>query len=310
MEQTGRLMSRIQLSRYFKDAALEVVGVSPQRMGSVLASETATGATQAVINSYSQTEKYFTQHSDWLMPRVHQMRTDLAQYYQSKQPSLRLQYITTMDERVNFKMNGIDLLARDINVFCTTKVNHREILQQMKQLALTNNTSGASIHDLGNVLKADSIAELTRVLRAAEEKVTTQRQQEQQMQQQMQQQQLEAQQAGMQAQREFDAQEKAMDRQTDITVAEIKAAGFPDASDNGVDEYMTRLKFIQLQTKHANEINEKRQQEINKKQLFDQKMSLEQQKMQTQREVAQKNENIARINKNRFDFPGKGNDQS
>jgi hypothetical protein len=310
MEQTGRLMSRIQLSRYFKDAALEVVGVSPQRMGSVLASETATGATQAVINSYSQTEKYFTQHSDWLMPRVHQMRTDLAQYYQSKQPSLRLQYITTMDERVNFKMNGIDLLARDINVFCTTKVNHREILQQMKQLALTNNTSGASIHDLGNVLKADSIAELTRVLRAAEEKVTTQRQQEQQMQQQMQQQQLEAQQAGMQAQREFDAQEKAMDRQTDITVAEIKAAGFPDASDNGVDEYMTRLKFIQLQTKHANEINEKRQQEIIKKQLYDQKMNLEQQKMQTQREVAQKNENIARINKNKYDFPGKENDKS
>ena len=81
LEQTNRLMSRIQLGNYFKQQAYEVVGVSTQRMGQQISQETATGVEQAVNSSYAQTETYFIQHCDYLMPRVHQMRTDLAQYY-------------------------------------------------------------------------------------------------------------------------------------------------------------------------------------------------------------------------------------
>ena len=51
-------------------------------------------------------QKYFVQHSDYLMPRVHQMRTDLAQHYHSTNPSVRLTYMTTEAEKVNFTING------------------------------------------------------------------------------------------------------------------------------------------------------------------------------------------------------------
>ena len=81
---------------------------------------------QAVSGSYAQTEMYFVEHSDYLMPRVHEMRTDLAQFYQSTKPSIRLQHMTSNDERVNFEINGDDLLLRDINVYCSTKANHRK----------------------------------------------------------------------------------------------------------------------------------------------------------------------------------------
>ena len=122
-----------------------------------IAQQTATGVEQALNASYNQTEVYFVQHSDNLMPRVHQMRTDLAQYYHSKKPSIRLQYITSNDEKVNFQMNGTDLLLRDLNIFCTTKTNTRNIMEQLKQLAVQNNATGASIYDLGNIIKAESI---------------------------------------------------------------------------------------------------------------------------------------------------------
>ena len=95
LDQTNRLMSRIQLANYFKQQAYEVIGVNPQRMGQQISQQTATGVEQAVNASYAQTEMYFIQHADYLMPRVHQMRTDLAQYYQSTKPSTRLSYITT-----------------------------------------------------------------------------------------------------------------------------------------------------------------------------------------------------------------------
>ena len=142
LEQTQRLMSRTQLANYFKQQAFEVIGITPQRLGEQVEQATATGVRIAVSNSYAQTETYFINHCDYLMPRVHQMRTDLAQFYQSTKPSIRLQYITSTDEKVNFQMNGTDLLARDLNIFATTKSNHRAILDQLKQLGFYTDCLG------------------------------------------------------------------------------------------------------------------------------------------------------------------------
>ena len=172
LEQTQRLLSRIQLAGYFKQQAFEVIGVTPQRMGQQMGQQTATGMEQNLNASYTQTEMYFVQHTDYLMPRVHQMRTELAQYYNSNNPSIRLQYITSAAEKTNFSINGTKLLMRDLNVFCTTKMNSRAVMEQLKQLALNNNTTGASIYDLGNIIKSESIAELTNVLKASEEKLS------------------------------------------------------------------------------------------------------------------------------------------
>ncbi|RZK64775.1 MAG: hypothetical protein EOO85_29260, partial [Pedobacter sp.] len=172
LEQTNRLMGRINLSKYFKEQAFEVLGVTAQRTTEQLSGMTATGVEQSSEQAFAQTEAYFIQHSDHLMPRVHQMRTDLAQYYQSKNPSVRLQYITSEDEKINFQMNGTKLLLRDLNVFCTTKTNTRMIMEKLRNLALSNNTSGASIFDLGNLIKADSTAELEAVNTATEQYVS------------------------------------------------------------------------------------------------------------------------------------------
>ena len=113
MEQTNRLMSRIQLANYFKQQCFEAIGVNAERLGNPIGQETATGITQALNQSYAQTEMYFIQHSDNLMPRVHQMRTDLAQFYYSTNPSIRLSYISSEAEKVNFTINGTELLLRD-----------------------------------------------------------------------------------------------------------------------------------------------------------------------------------------------------
>jgi len=103
MSQTERLMSRVQLAQYFKQQAFEVIGITPQRLGQEITRQTATGIEQSINASYAQTETYFIQHCDYLMPRVHQMRTDLAQYYHSTKPSTRLKYITTLDEQKKYK---------------------------------------------------------------------------------------------------------------------------------------------------------------------------------------------------------------
>ena len=304
LSQTERLMSRIQLANYFKQQAYEVIGVNPQRMGQQLSQQTATGVEQAVSASYAQTEVFFIQHCDYLMPRVHQMRTDLAQYYHSTKPSARLQYMTSADETVNFQINGTDLLMRDLNIFCSTTANHRAILEQLKSMSLNNNTTGASIYDLGKVVQSDSIAELNSVLKASEEKVNQMKQQEMQQQQQMQQEQLQAQAEQQRLKQDHEAMEAEKNRQRDVLVAEIRAAGMgamTDVNQNLQSDFQDSMKEIRASEQYQQQTDLERQKEVNRNSLAAQKNDLEREKLQVQQNIADKQLQVAQVNKNRFD---------
>jgi hypothetical protein len=304
LEQTNRLMGRVNLAKYFKEQAFEVIGANAQRTNEQLSQMTATGVEQSGEAKFAQTESYFTQHSDRLMPRVHTMRTDLAMYYHSRKPSVRLQYITSEDEKVNFQMNGTKLLMRELNVFCTTKTNSRALMEKLRNLAIQNNTAGASIFDLGSIIKADSIAEITSVLKSVEEKTQAEKQQEYQQQQQLQQQQEEADRQALIEQQQFDADQNDKDRQTEIIRAQIMAAASGNGQDvngNAVSDYNDSLEMIQKQQAYQDTINLKRESQNDKRNQHADNMQLTREKLATEKDRASKQIQIARINKNRFD---------
>ena len=309
LEQTQRMLSRIQMANYFKQQCFEVIGITPQRLGQQMGqTDTAKGVEQAIAGSYAQTEVYFMQHSDYLMPRVHQMRTDLAQYYHSKKPSLRLQYMTSTDEKVNFEMNGTDLLLRDINIYCTTKANQRAILEQMKQLAVSNNTAGASIYDLGNIMQTESLGELTNSLKAIERKATEQRQEQMQHEQEMQQQEMQTRIQEKQLELDSRMQEAEKDRRKDILVAEIKSAGFgamQDINENKQSDYMDSLAQIQKSEQFQDTMNLQSSKESNRMTNDREKAQIEREKMQADMRMKQMDMDIARENKNKFDVKSK-----
>ena len=308
MSQTERLMSRIQLSQYFKQQAFEIIGITPQRLGQEISRQTATGIEQSINASYAQTETYFIQHCDYLMPRVHQMRTDLAQYYHSTKPSTRLNYITTLDEKKNFEINGTDMLLRELNIFATTKANQRAILEQLKQLAISNNTSGASIFDLGNIIKSDSIAEVSHILKKSEQKAEMIRQQEMQQQQQMQEQALQAQAEQEQAKRDFEASENEKDRQKDIVEAQIRAAGYgamQDINANAQSDYLDFLDKMKQSDEYQQAIDVDVMKENNRTMQAREKNAIEKEKIQTQKDIAATQLQIAKENKNKYDVAKK-----
>jgi len=307
LDQTNRLLSRVNLATFFKAQAFESIGITPQRLGAVTAQETAKGVEQAINQSYSQTEIYFTQHSEYLMPRVHQMRTDLSQYYHSNSPSERLSYITSMDERVNFEINGTDLLLRDLNVFVTTKVNHKYILEQIRNLSLQNNTAGASIYDLGNIVKADSLAEVTRVLKSIEEKAnkTRQEQNENQLEQERLRQKGESER--LKAKQDFEAEQKELDRQKDIAVAELKGAGYQtgDANNNSQSDYLDAIEYLDNKRDKEAELNLKREKNVQDTNIKTRQLDLKQEELNVRRDAADKQLQVARENKNKYDVKKK-----
>lgn len=305
LEQTQRMMSRIQLANFFKQQCFEVIGITPQRLGQQIGqTDTAKGIEQAVTGSYAQTEVYFIQHSDYLMPRVHQMRTDLAQYYCSKKPSLRLQYMLSTDEKVNFEMNGTDLLLRDINVYATTKANQRAILEQMKQLAVGNNTTGATIYDLGEVMQAESLGELTNKLKGLEKKAQALRQEQMQHEQELQKQADESRMKEKQLELDYKAQEAEKDRRKDILIAEIKSAGYgamQDINQNMQSDYMDALAQIKDSQEFQESMNLQNTKENNRMGAEREKNQIKREEMQNQMRMKEMDVQIARENKNKFD---------
>jgi hypothetical protein len=242
------------------------------------------------------------------MPRVHQMRTDLAQFYHSTKPSARLTYLTSADEKVNFEINGTDLLLRDLNISISTNANHRAILEQLKQMALQNNTTGASVYDLGKIVQSDSIASLNVVLKDAEQKQQAQKQQEMQQQQQMQQEQLQKQQEIEQMKIDATAAEKEKDRQRDILVAEIRAAGYgsmADVNQNQESDFREAMKEIRETEQYQDQSGLQREKESNRMVIENQKTQLERERLQTDKEIAEKQLQIAQENKNKYDVKSK-----
>jgi len=304
MEQTNRLMSRIQLANYFKQQCFDAIGINPQRLGGAVSAQTATGVVQAMQQSYAQTEMYFVQHSDQLMPRVHQMRTDLAQFYYSSNPSVRLSYISSEAEKVNFAINGTDLLLRDFNIFATTKTNHRAILENLKQMALTNNTTGASIYELGNIVKADSIAEVQDILKDSQMRQEKERAQEMQQQQEMQKAQIEAKQQEEQMKLQVEMSENEKDRKNNVLLAEIRAAGYGsmvDINQNQQSDYQDAMADIRESQRYQDQLSMKREENAAKSTMENNRLSVEREKIAAQRDIAQTKLDIARENKNKYD---------
>lgn len=311
MSQTERLMGRIQLAQYFKQQAFEQVGVSAQRMGQQLAARTsATESEQIQVGSYAQTEMHFVEHCDQLMPRVHQMRTMLAQYYNSTKPSIRLQHTNTLDERKNFEMEGKDIMLSDINVYSTTKANHRRILDQMKQLAMQNNTTQGSLYDLGKILQADSIATLNVALKESEAKIQEAAERERQAQLEMEEKQRQERLEELKMKYDHEKIIQESKNRTNVLITEIRSAGYGammDVNENKISDFEEYMQQIKESDEFAQTMGLQRDKLELQRQANQDKVNLKREDLQTRREIAEKQLEIARENKNRWDFQGRGN---
>jgi hypothetical protein len=311
LEQGNRLQSRMQLAQFFKQQALEVIGITPQRLGQQIGqTDTATGVEQAVAGSYAQTETYFIQHSDHLMPRVHQMRTDLAQYYHSKRPSIRLQSMVSPDERKFFEINGVDLLLIDINVYCNTNANTRAAMQKIQQMALQNNTSGATISELGEVIQAESLGTLNHILKDMDRKASEKAQQEHERAKELQAAEAEARQKELQMENDHEWKMQESKNRNNTLNTKIKAAGFgamQDINENKVSDFQDVLKDIETSERHAETMGFNREKEDTNKRQGDRKLDIEQQKVDVAKQDSNNRLAVARENTTASEIKAKRN---
>jgi len=282
LSQQTYISSRIQLAEWARNQAWELVGVTRQRTGSVLATETATGTQTAMSQSFAQTEPWFHFH-DIVLKEVYQTILDITQYTELQKPDSVLNYLNNDLESVFLKVTRDELL-RDIQVYVTSFAEDREIIDQLKTLMQPAMQNGADLADIADMLTANSERSLREILQKVQKRNQEAREQQQQIEQQKLQQsqeQFEMQTQLAEQKRREDMQNenmnKELDRQNRLQVEQLRGI----AAEGSYSPTTDTTPLLVEQTKAAMEQSRQSfEKEIKKRQLDqnDRKLDIEEQK--------------------------------
>jgi len=295
LTRTQEIQSRYQLAMQLKTECWELVGMSRQRMGSVSASESATGTNAALAQSYSQTEPLFVAH-EYVLMQLYQAIIDASLYVESKKPQSTLSYITSEGESAFVSVNGTDLRFRDLKVFATNRPEDKKMFEEIRGLSQAVLQNGGSLHDVIELYSTNSIRGMKKVFKTLKERQEQlQDQQMQQQQQQMEQQQqiaeAQLQQAQVQNEQKLanENYQKELDRINKKEIAIIQATGFgnvesEDLNQNAVPDVLEMSRFASEEAKAAKDYQLKMSDIQNKNRLAAEKLQLEKEKLQVARE--------------------------
>jgi len=284
LDDTEKITRLINLAMLIEQQAFVQIGITPQRQGQIQASETATGTNAAISNSYSITEPYFENFFSYKKRKI-EMMLDMAQFMTletTKTPDITLRYTTTDLGESYVNVTRTELMLADIGIYADYSYEAYQQLQQARQLAIQNNTSGMPMSKLIDMLQLESLADIKKSLEEFEETTQQNAQAAEQAKMKHEQDMLQMQMA-----------EKQKDRDNAVHIAEIKATadlqkttlqGIANESSFSQTEDLTdkliAQRDISLKENQAASQNYLAQQALVQKQLADyQKGKLEKEKL-------------------------------
>lgn len=304
---SSQINDRVQLAEFIKNKAFEQIGITPQRLGAPTKYETAEGIKQSQTASYAQTEQYFNKFSEFKKNAI-EIQLSVAQFCQKEGKDLQV-FFTQGDETQAFlQESDPDFHLRRFGLTPISNSKKRKELEVFKQYILNTNTLGADELSLAEMIGSDTMGEIieaARSSRLAVEKqnavASEQRQQEIAVQ-------YEEQRKTDEATWEREEASKQLDRDTDIRVAAINAAG--RASDKDSDQegfdYITNLTNLSLQQSKINSDNAnkaydaeiKREKIKTDKEIALKEIQVKMAELANRRALSKDNVLIARTNKN------------
>jgi len=295
LTRTQEIQARYTLAQQMKIECWELIGMSKQRMGSIAASETATGTQTALSQSYSQTEPLFIAH-EYVMGQLYQAIVDAALYIESSKPQSTLSYITNEGESAFVQVNGSDLKLRDLKVFLTNRPEDTQMFNELRQLSQAIIQNGGTLYDVIELYSTKSMREMKKTFKDLRDRQMEQQQQQLQLQQQQQEQAGQIAQAQMQEAARM-AQEKQanenyqneLDRVNKKEIAMIGAmsregGATVDLDMSGTPDALEIEKLASQQTKAQKDYDSKMADINSKNSIAQQKLQIEREKIKLARD--------------------------
>lgn len=281
----------IQLMQKIEDMVAKLTGITPQRQGQIAASELVSNANTAVNMSYHITEPWFWNHNQ-VKRRVLTMllNTSKAAWKDNKR---YLNYILDDATRAFVQLSD-NFFYEDMDIFVDDSTKNQQYIDQLKQLLQPAMQNGASLLDIAEIITLDNMSMIKNRLEEIEQKRMEQMQQQQQAEQQAQQQMAEQQnqlkeEELMLKEAEMDLEKYKVDQDnaTKITVAQLNAyrgAENMDQDMNGIPDPIEIGKQALEQQKINSDIATKQLELNNKRREIEQKREVENKKIQLEKD--------------------------
>jgi hypothetical protein len=293
LDTTPRIIQHLNIASAIRGLALSQLGFTPERLGDISQSDTATGINVSITKSFNATASWFTDFYE-LEREILNYQLQVAQWLQSNNKDYSAQFSNSILTQSLLKTNYQNLTLYDLDVYVTNSQEELRKLEMYKKLGMELNTTGtlmSSRMEMGSMTNAQRILE---VVKYEEEKAAEREQQIQQFQQQQEQAKTEIEKERIKIQQEqFYAKLEA-----EKEVAFIRSSGYKQDQDQDLNKIPDALEYQKFQSQASNEVsklglsqdklNVEREKEQNRRTETQQKLSMEQQKVALkEREIIQ-----------------------
>lgn len=221
LEMGSYIQQHVMMLEFIKRELGEIAGVNQQRQGQVDNRETVGGIERAVTQSSHITEKWFMVH-DNTKQRVLAALLETAKYAWRNKNHEKLQYISDEMSSTITEIDGQMFNEADYGIMISNSTQDAELISAMKQLAQAGlQNDKINFSGLMDIYLSESMSSMRRKIEKYEEDTEKAQAEQQQAQIQQQQEALQAQMADKEAERAQRFQEKVLDSETKLAVAEI-----------------------------------------------------------------------------------------
>jgi len=282
--QHNAIAALIQVVNQLKDELDTSMGITPQRRGEVANSAGKATTEYAIERSYVVSEGIFVDFENFEEEELNDI-LNVAKIVYSNMTGMYM--VEGMP--VYLDPSEGDIEEEDLGIYMSKASADKRKLETMRAIAqpFAQNVgkNGITPEMIASIAESDSMSEIKIAMQKADNAVKSYEQQIRNHEMEMQNQKIQAEKTAKQADQQFEAQENALDREKDVSVARIKSAGFEeetsisDINTPGIDKDAAKVRAEQNKNateskrmnferqKHKDEMEDKEKERKNKIQL-------------------------------------------
>ncbi len=285
------IAAQFELLQAVKQEWEDLVGVTRQRKGQVMASDGAGTTERAIFQSSVMTEELFRKFEKF-EERDMQGLLDVSKF--SWRNGKKAAYITSDFRQAFLSIDPLEYTESEFAVFVKNTARESEKLQTLKQLAHSFAQNGSMPSTVAEILDSDNFARVKGLLAQVEQKMQETEGQAAQAAAQAEQEKAQGEQQKLVQEQMFEADQNQLDRDKDIMLKQMdidKELYAQDVNNNQIPD-ANEIEKRQIEREHfRDEMHEKKRENKSKESLDKEKLRIEEKKIDTQLKVAKENKN-------------------
>jgi len=214
------IAAQIQLLEATKQEWEELLGVSRQRKGQIMASDGAGTTKNAIAQSTAITEEIFRKYEKFEQKEM-QGLLDMSKH--AFRSGKKIHYITDDYRNAWLDIDGASYMESEFGIFAKNSSQENQKMEQMRGLLQAMAQNGVGIGSVAEILDADNFSRIRVLAKQVEQKQQQMQQQAMEKQQQVEQAKLQQEMQKTQAEQQHEAAQNDLDRLNKIEVAMIAA---------------------------------------------------------------------------------------